>query len=62
MSAAVRLMPSPPALVLSRKTKMSVLEESRGGEGREDGEGGRGCNKIIYSCTLKVSRCSFRAK
>lgn len=30
VSAAVRLMPSPPALVLSRKTKMSVLERRKG--------------------------------
>lgn len=36
VSAAVRLMPSPPALVLSRKTKMSVLERRKdGGVGSE---------------------------
>ena len=39
MSAAVRLMPSPPALVLSRNTKISVLLGAGGhkdrGRGRE---------------------------
>lgn len=42
MSAAVRLMPSPPARVLSRKTKISVLwravREEWGVEGIEEGD------------------------
>lgn len=59
VSAAVRLMPRPPALVLSRKTKMSVLQG-----GKEDGEGTRKQRTItiIYRCALKASRCSFRVE
>lgn len=52
MSAAVRLMPSPPALVLSRKTKISVLQ--RPVWGGEEEEGDRKKSKdIIYSGTVK---------
>lgn len=57
VSAAVRLMPRPPALVLSKKTKMSVLQGRK-----DDGEGMRTKEAIIifYSCALKASRCCFR--
>lgn len=49
MSAAVRLMPRPPALVLSRKTKMSVLEESRGGRGGKTERVGGGATKLFIA-------------
>lgn len=52
MSAAVRLMPRPPALVLSRKTKMSVLQERK-----EYGEGTRSKETIIKLFIIRKKGC-----
>ena len=64
VSAAVRLMPSPPALVHSRNTNLSVSGEGRAG-GREkerEREGGNCCllwcrcgPRIRYDCKDAVT-------